>query len=32
MPLETERRVSEIYKELNRTLGIPEGKTWIDED
>jgi hypothetical protein len=32
MPPETEHRVQAIYTELSKALGIPEGKTWIDED
>ena len=32
MPPETKHRVQAIYTELSKALGIPEGKTWIDED
>jgi hypothetical protein len=32
MPPKTEDRVQAIYEELSRALGIPKGKTWIDED
>jgi hypothetical protein len=31
-PLETEHRIVAIYKELSEALGLPEGKSIIDDD
>jgi hypothetical protein len=32
MPVETEKRIVAIYKELSEALGLPEGKSIIDDD
>jgi len=31
-PSKTEHRIDAIYKELSQALGLPLGKTWIDDD